>query len=169
MTALIPLRRGLTTRAACARASMLTTRPSTACATCRRTRALRSLRAMISVRSIWICIPAESIFGGKTDKRPSHCVRRPLFYRGNMAPEGRHRSRGVLLSFFFRSREGAPELGTCSDDQVPQTLRAFGWQELPSSPSLFLQEKTSKTNRSFAASLPGQFFPSKHNTKRQSH
>ena len=39
----------------------------------------------------------------------------------------------IFLSF---ERGTAPELGVRSDDRPPQTLRAFGRQELPPSPSL---------------------------------
>ena len=51
------------------------------------------------------------------------------------------------------------ELGGRSDDRPPQTLRAFGRQELPPSPSLSLPERSGKTYRSFETFSPGPSIP----------
>ncbi|HAB94129.1 MAG TPA: hypothetical protein DCF49_05115 [Lachnospiraceae bacterium] len=61
---------------------------------------------------------------------------------------GRVRWAGEKVSYFaefyydlsaVRERD-RPKLGVRSDDRTPQTDRAFGLQELQSSPSLFLQK-----------------------------
>ena len=56
-------------------------------------------------------------------------------------------------------RGAAPKLGVRSDDRPPQTIRAFGLQELQPSPSLFRSERSCKTCRSFKTLSPGTSIP----------
>ena len=68
-------------------------------------------------------------------------------------------SRSFTKIFLSFERGTAPKLGGRSDDRPPRTLRAFGRQELPPSPSLSLPERSSKTCRSFKTFSPGPSTP----------
>ena len=68
-------------------------------------------------------------------------------------------SRSFTMIFLSSERGTAPKLGVRSDDRPPQTIRAFGLQELQPSPSLFRSERSRKTCRSFKTLSPGSSIP----------